>query len=417
MSDSVILVHEGVEYFPFRDGWDDRDDMLGEPRPPEMQVLLDRAVREGIFLLPDRTPMSDLAVKRVRARLLGTYANAPDQNGFGRRVEEPRRFLVPGLWPWGHIPMLGGPPKAGKTTLIADLAASLLVPDRRFLDHFEPADLTQDANHGGGGLWVWMVNAETPAEDFEAALVAAGVVDDTWLTIDHLEATFGGASAFDLRRPEIYDLWLNRMVWCDPCDGTNDQPPSVVIVDGLTAILGGDTTAYGEWYAAFRQLMREVGVPNAIVTAHNGLRGRHLMNGVESMAQADGLWNYFTDDPDGSNPARYFQVTPRIGGVPIQKARVEFYDGRLRMRSKVAATAAPAPESRPSGAEWAAEQILARLRDEGAEGMMTTALTGRGRIGAELRSALDAHAKAGRVVARPDGLGQRWFLAEFLPED
>lgn len=414
---SVIILHEGVEYVPFHDGWDDREDVSGQPATIDVLAERDRIVQEGLFLLPDRTPMSPLAAKRVRARLLGTYAAAPEvRDGFGRRSEASRRFLIPGLWPWGHIPMLGGPPKAGKTTLIADLAASLLVPGRNFLGHFEAADLRQDEHHVEG-LWVWMVNAETPAEDFEAALVAAGIVDDTWLTIDHLEESFGGASAFDLRKPEIYDLWLNRLVWCDPCDGTNDQPPSVVIVDGLTAILAADTTAYGEWYAAFRQLMREVGVPNAIVTAHNGLRGRHLMNGVESMAQADGLWNYFTDDSDAADPARYFQVTPRVGGVPIPKTCVRFEEGRLRMRPKTERKTEAVGERRPSDPDWAAKQILSKLRAAGSEGMMTTALTGRGRVGGELRAALDILRRVGQVVARSDGLGQRWFLAESAPEN
>lgn len=418
---AVTILHEGVVYDPFGEDdeggpWDERGEGYGGVMTvsPEVIAERDRIVREGVIFAGDE-PMPALEAARLRHRLLGSFRNVSLSDGLQYVSTAPRRFLIPGLWAWGHIPMLGGPPKAGKTTLIADLVASLLVPGRRFLDHFEPADLTQDERHGTG-LWVVVINAETPAEDFENALRAAGVIDDTWITLAHLEEEFGGASAFDLRIPEVYERWLNLLVFCSECRGGDDVPPSVVIVDGLTAILGSDTTAYGEWYAQFRKLMKELGVPNALVTAHNGLRGRHLMQGVESMAQADGLWNFFTDDPDGSNPARYFSVTPRLGGLPIPKTRVRLDGGRLRMQPKTDPASASKASEPPSGsADWAANSLLNKLRAAGAGGLLSTALTGRGRVGGKLRDALDALNDQGKVRSQPEGQGRRWFLVEQPP--
>lgn len=409
----LTIEFEGEVYDPNSSVWDDLPEM-GMPLDPTMRDLRDRMYREGVLLL-DGAPLSGLAERRVRSRLLGTYANLVPVEGFRIHTQRARRFLIPGLWPWGHIPMLGGPPKVGKTTLVADLAASLLVPGRHFLDHFDAADLSQDANHGGDGLWVYVVNAETPAEDFEGALRAAGVRDDGWLSIEHLETNWGGATAFDLTVPEIYDLWLDRLVICSECDGSDFAPPSVLIVDGLTAILRGDTTRYGEWYAAFRRLMREAGIPNAIVTAHNGLNGRHLMNGVESMAQADGLWNYFSDDPDNPAAKRYFQVTPRIGGLAVPKTRVRVEGGRLRLNTAQPADAASADQPAATSGNEARDRLLAKLTEVGSAGIQTTALTGRGRVGILYRAELDRLRGEGRVTSQPDGQGQRWFLASDPP--
>lgn len=389
------------------------DDIEDWERP--LDPTLVEIITEGSLRL-DGDRLAGVAASRVRARLLGKYEHLPSSDGFRNRTSEPRRFLIPGLWPWGHVPMLGGPPKAGKTTLVADLAASLLVPGRKFLGHFEASDLTQDANHGSSGLWVYLINAETPAQDFEDAVADAGVIDDTWLSIDHLTEDFGGPTSFDLTRPEVYDLWLHRLVWCDDCNGSDFAPPSVLIVDGLTAILGSDTTRYGAWYAAFRRLTREAEIANALVTAHNGLRGGHLMQGVESMAQADGLWNFSTDNPDAPSPNRYFSVTPRIGGVAVPKSRVTFEEGRLKMQTKSTpkATTAAAEEHIEAGADedWAVTQILDKLREAGSQGMRATPLTGRGSLGEKLRPALHELHEQGVVTFRPEGQGQRWFLTE-----
>lgn len=272
-------------------------------------------IREGTFVQRDGTPLTGRAAQRLRDRLLGTYAHLPERETFGSRREAgPRRMLIGDLWPWGHIPVLGGNPKAGKTTLVADLVRALTVPGYRFLGRFEPAELSESERVRG----VVLINAETPAEDMEAAI---GLDEEPDLTVYHLE-DLGGAASFDVTAPDAYDQWAHELADCYQCDGTDDRTPFVVVVDGVTAILGNDTRRYGEWYAAFRALMRECDVPNALAVAHHTLSGDHLMGGVEAQAGADGLWTYSSADCDDPGASRWFSVRPRLGGVAIPATRV-----------------------------------------------------------------------------------------------
>jgi hypothetical protein len=87
--------------------------------------------------------------------------------------------------------------------------------------------------------------------------------------------------------------------------------------------------------------MREVGTPNAIVVGHNVMRGGHLMGGVEAQADADGLWNYSSTNPDNPMSKRRFSVVTRVGGLPTPLRTVVLSeDGRMRF-AKQRPTAVP----------------------------------------------------------------------------
>lgn len=292
---------------------------------------MDEKVREGVLTDDHGAPLPEKVARRVRSRLLGTYDHMPAPTTFGESRERNRgggRWLIPGLWRWGTIPMLGGNPKAGKTTLVADLCAALTEPGRQFLGHFEPVTLTEEERD------IWVINAETHPGDFEEALEEAGLHEGSQLIVDHLEER-GSAASFDLTDPQRYDEWAHRLVYCESCDGSDEVPPTVVIVDGVTAILlasGKGTEAYGAWYAAFRRLMREIDCPNALVVAHNTLNGSHLMGGVEAQAGPDGLWSLSSSNSDDPAAPRYFSVNPRMGGAVVPRTRVRLSEGgRLQM--------------------------------------------------------------------------------------
>jgi hypothetical protein len=280
---------------------------------------------EAEVTLDDGTCLVGHPLRLMRNRLIDAYQDLPFSSG-RRIVPGPRRFLIPGLWPWGTVPALGGNYKAGKSTVVTDLARALVVPGYRFLGHFEPAEFDELQSRG-----VVVVNAETPPEDFEAALdngMTSGVGDSVqgWdlLTVEHLE-DLGGAHLMDLTDPDMYDLWAHRLSDCNDCDGTDDFTPAVVIVDGVTAILqaaGKDPEDFGLWYAAFRRLLREIDVPNGLPTGHNTMRGGHLMGGTAASAGPDGLWTYSTDRIDNPSSRRRFSVQPRMGGVPVAAKQV-----------------------------------------------------------------------------------------------
>lgn len=323
----VKFIFEGQEY-----------DLKADEILPDLR---ERVAAEAVFLLPDNTPLTGAVLQRVRDRVSGIYAHMPSPRERSSPTGE-RSWLLPGLWPWGTIPMLGGAPKVGKTAIVVDLTASLLVPDRKFLGRFDIAEARIPNEEFRRG--VWLINAETPVEDLEAALPASDDQKyDSSLVIDHLEA-LGGAQVFDLTNPELYDLWAHRLIECWECDGDDDRAPFVVIVDGLTAILqaaGKGVEHYGLWYAAFRRLLRSIDIPNGLVVGHNTLAGGHLMGGVEAQAGADGLWNL-----DGNAKGRRtFSVLPRLGGVRIEPTPVEMNaDGSLVLRPRRIVQAAETTE-------------------------------------------------------------------------
>jgi hypothetical protein len=319
----IIIEHEGKTFdWPDLLAWQDHFESVGVAGRERMLTL----ATEGEIRNEDG-PVLGADLRRTRAQLLGARPPHPEDLpwvGSRRARETETRWLIPGLWPWGHKPVLGGNPKAGKTTLIADLAVALTTPGRRFLNHFEPACIPPGLEEGEWNVLV--INAETPAQDFEAELWRAGLSEDASLRVDHLEEE-GGPQSFDLTDPEVYELRSIQLVACEACDRTDDYPPSVVIVDGVTAILqaaGKGPEAYGAWYAQFRRLMHETGTEHALAVFHNTLSGGHPMGGVEAMSGPDGLWTLSMDDINRSDSPRRFSAVLRSVRGSVTRSRVRF---------------------------------------------------------------------------------------------
>ncbi len=422
MTGPLRILHEGEVYEPFEPpqewpqefelGWDS----------PEQEAHARLVLAEGTFIDTDGEPVSEAVAERTRRVILGTPSLLSARRGLAHLSgESGRRHLFDGLWPWGTYPMLGGAPKAGKTTLIADLVAALRVPDRRFLGRYA-ATLTEDER----AREVWVFNAETPAVDFDNALSEAGVdPDDQGLRVIHLDEE-GGPGLFDITDPEKFAFWAHELLdACEWCDGSDYSPPGVVIVDGVAAIAGSQVR-YAEWYAAFKRLMKAADVPNGIATGH--AVGDHLYDATTSMAGPDGVWIYTPRSPDDAASPRYFSVLPRMGGTRVPKSRVYLDAGRLSLEAPkrqpssevrgIEATEADAGESvvpaseEPEEDRWRSD-VLARLQEAGADGALTKELTGSGRYGTLRRDALRALEAEGVVVKTPEGLGARWRLSEF----
>lgn len=298
------------------------------------------------------------------------------------------RDLIPGLWPWGTIPLLAGQPKAGKTTLAIDLLTSLLDSERPFLGRFGPATLTADDFHDG----ITYINAETPAAQFEHAIHEAGLRDihiptlnpggiygGVILKIVHLEHQ-SGPNPFDLTDPDEFDRWATHLQQAESL--LYYRSPKVIIVDGLTAILaaaGKGPEHYGLWYSKFRQLMRFIGTPNALVIGHSILSGGHVAGGLESQAGSDGLWMYETTTADSNSSRRKFSVRPRIGGYAIDPIVIE------RSESGQLIERVPRTSRKPSQSH----EIAATRPDEGVDEELAAD---------ELKQRLIAYVKEHQVV-------------------
>lgn len=337
------------------------------------------------------------------------------------------RWVVPGLWPWGHLPLLTGQPKVGKTAMVADLTATLVIPGRQFLGHFEPADLTGDDRNRG----IVLINAETPPAALHAELrnTFAGVPENIredvvdMLEVMHLQR-HGGAATFDLTEPNIFDQWAHNLTSCWDCDRLDDWTPSVVIVDGLTAILhaaGKGVADYGPWYAKFRDLMTELNVPNALVVGHSTLEGSHSMGGTEALAGPDGLWTYKSDNVNNPRATRRFSVTPRLGGVVVTPLRVvRDESGRLIVPTGEGLldgnnAEAASTTDQQDAATKAEEEVREALGRAGSAGLRKTEVTGSGRYAYPIREALVRLLASGEVIERPESRGSRFWLAEVAP--
>lgn len=337
------------------------DDWLEAWANPDKRRWMTDLAREGEIATDEGVPIEGVSLQRLRNRLLGIYDDRPPLLRGRRTLPGERPWLIPGLWPWGTIPALGGNPKAGKTTIVTELVPALLNDEHRFLDYFDPACVPDEEWDRG----VLVVNAETPPIDLEAALDLS-MDEEDWgmVSVAHLEDE-GGAHTMDLIDPVIYDEWAHRLADCFECDGTDDGTPFVVIVDGVTAILqagGKSTEHFGLWYAAFRRLLRECDVPNGLAVGHNTLSGGHLMGGVAAQAGADGLWSY-----DRKNGVRKFSVKERVGGASVPPLRVNLNADGRPVASKVKAQATePPPKAEP---EPVANRVLAFIRERNSEGV------------------------------------------------
>lgn len=357
---TVTFTREGRAITHTLDEWYD----LWEVSSGHTREQMIEWAREAEVTLNDGTAVTGAALFRMRQRLVARYVSSGiDLGSPVAKPKPPQRPLIPGLWQWGTIPTLGGPPKVGKTTLLANLTAALMVPGFRFLDFFEPAEVTEEDRLNG----VWLINAETSPAALEEELKALIPEEHRrGLHVWHLELE-GGAGTFDLTDPDLYDEWLLRLVECDDCDGSDDWGPMAVLADGMTAFLapsGKSTAAYGLWYAQFRRLMREVGTPNAIASGHNVMRGGHLMGGVEASAPGDGLWSYDM----GKAGSRLFSVRPRLGGPMPPILRVTNDEGRLVGRLKHG-KAVPREVEPKAPAEPMRDRVLAYVQERNGEGV------------------------------------------------
>ena len=332
-ADGIRVTYKGQTYAPFN-----HENVAHEfhSLSPENQEVLRKALAKGEILDEYGDRLGAVERRRRIADYLGTYDHLP---GVGEHPEiGPARWLIPGAFRWGSILMLGGPPKAGKSTLGVNLLAAVMNgpwEGTKFLDYFDVTSVTRsDLSHRD----VWYINAENPPDALEEAMLAVDLGpwlendSDSGLIVEHLEY-LGGAGSFDLTDQYNYEQWEYRI-------GTNEsEPPLLMILDGLTAVLGGSTARYGEWFAKLRDLAKSLKIPNVLVIAHSTLEGSHLMGGVEAQAGSDGNWNLQRT----KNGTRIFSIDARMGGVSLGGLPVRLDpDGAMRAgANRPAAAASP----------------------------------------------------------------------------
>lgn len=387
--------------------------------------IIENASRSG-GIRRGGVPLEGKTLERTVRRLLGQYEDLPpvfDPTSPGWAF----RDYLPGLWSHGTSPAFVGPKGWGKTKLLCDLCAALIIPGRRFLQHFDPVQVTDEER----GRDVWLLNSETHHDVIHRELLRCGLVfgyRDARTpcygpSLEHI-ADGGGvliveqlvmtsATAFDLTDEAKFDNWVVRLT-----EYTNHHiPPLTVIADGVTAMLGNDTGRYGKWTFNFKDLLKECAIPNGLGCLHSpmGVRTNTPMNGIESMAQWDGMWMGSSPDwPVRSGSERWLERLPRLGddGWPARRIVMD-EDGLLRFLPD---SEAPGPADQPTTQEDRENALLDKLRAGPPEGMWTRDLCGTGDDYTANKAALDALKDRGVVVAEPvqngRSRGVRWRLAE-----
>lgn len=310
----VRVIFDGTEYSGDPEDFDAFRD----------EAFRGRVAREGIFLRDDGTAMDGAELNRARARfsgagsLLREMSLTAEGGAFDEAEYQP---LIPGLLNRGTQPMLIGQKGAGKSRLALDLLEVLVVPERRMFGVFHPPDLPPEE-------WVVYLNAENPPHMIESEIERRGMnaFSRNPFRVEHLPR-MGGPTVFDITDRKVFLAWADWLSQCNVCQTRKEDPPAVAIVDGLTAVLGGPSNRYGEWVAAFRDLMAYIGLPTAVVVAHSTYDGQHPLGGTEGGAGSDGIWFY----TKGKSGHRTFKTEPRFDDtLEVAPMRIVMGpDGRL----------------------------------------------------------------------------------------
>lgn len=415
----VLIEHEGIVHDPDsrpdRPGWAHEWETLTPEAAGERRSIL----AHGTFWR-DAERLSPAQTNYERARILRTYDGL--SSAFASRPSGAVREYIPGLMRHGSIPSFSGPPKAGKSLVVCDLAAALVIEGYRFLDHFEPVNVTPQER----ARPVVLANAENPEADEHEALLATGLGyheeadgysfysdpqdedgDRTRLYVVNLLEQ-GGADLLDLRNPETYDWW--QFMLSDLA--RRFDTPLTMIVDGVTAILSSDTKQFGAWNSEFRKLLRSLDIPNGLATGHNGLTTGHMMGGVEPMAGQDGLWFLEANAPySNPNAQRTFKWIGRLKAKSQPETPLVMdANGRLRLDP----TARGSSQSR--GAQNDPDSRRAYIRDQinalsaAGDPTWTKAVCGSGDAYYEYKPVLEAMERDGEVRKEPKRGGYMWFL-------
>lgn len=354
------------------------------------------------------------SAKRIRDRLTMPPIFDPSS------PEERTRAYIPGLWTHMTTPAFVGPKGWGKTKLLCQLVAALIIPGRRFLELYPPAEMTDEERRRD----VWLVVPETRAGAIHEELLSAGLqfgyrdgipcyssetlgLGAGVLIVEHLQ---GRAAEFDLTDPAKTPYWVDRLVHYTD----QHKPPLTVIVDGITAVLRNDTSKYGAFTSSFRELLRLSKIPNGLGVMHSpmGSGVDTPMNGVESMGEWDGMWLASAASfPVEPATKRYLRSLPRLGDENSPRRRIILMaDGMLALVDLEGRV----PSTSDEPVRTAREEIVERLA-ESKGWMWTKDVCGAGDLYASDKKELQLLEEQGIVVSRNQSEGKvrgyQWRLS------
>lgn len=134
----------------------------------------------------------------------------------------------------------------------------------------------------------------------------------------HLVSLRGAASAFDILNPTRRREWAARL---------RDMRPEIVTVDCLRPAMDAlglnEHSDAGIWLTAFDELLKEAGVPEALIVHHSGHGGDRSRGDSRILDWPDGIWNLVRENRDDLNSPRFISAKGR--DISVEEGQLTFH--------------------------------------------------------------------------------------------
>lgn len=219
-------------------------------------------------------------------------------------------YRVAELMKYGHRVLLVAQFKSGKTTMVINFVRCL-VDNRQFLNRFRVVQVSD----------VTIIDAEMATEDTNQL--------DEWYeqarikNADRIKivALRGAASSFNILDPQV------RTLWADNLRGTK-----FLVLDCLRPILDAigldEKNETGKFFTAFDELLKEAGIPEAMVVTHMGHQNERARGDSRNLDWPDATWNLVRLNEDPSSK-RFFKAFGR--GVDLRETALDFDANTLQL--------------------------------------------------------------------------------------
>lgn len=339
------------------------------------------------------------ALAAEEATLIG--AITPEVKGLDVMLEEPDDpvvYRVSGLWPVGGRVVLAAQYKAGKTTVVQNLARAL-ADGTTFLGH--PVQ---------GPLKVAVIDTEMDEAMLRRQFRTQGVKHPENIGVVPMR---GAAGTFDLTSSHVRAMWASRLQGFD-----------VVILDCLRPVLDGigldEDREVGKFLRGFDALLKEMAPEDAthavegVVVHHAGHNGERARGSSVILDWPDANWRLSRENKDDPRSDRFFSA---YGRSVDEGERQILMDARGRLDLSVTG------ESRAQVRRSAIERAMSDFfrAHEGQVGKTETVealhrLTGKAR--AVIRKTVETAMEDGRLQVEAKGAARLLSLSpEFAAQE
>lgn len=299
--------------------------------------------------------------------------------------DEPEDFRVRGLLPMGGRVILSAQYKAGKSSMVGNLARSL-ADGTPFLDAYA-VDAVKKTT---------IIDNELSTRQLRRWYRDQNITHTDAVDIIPLR---GAAATFDILDPVIRQQWAKRLAGTD-----------FLILDCLRPVmdalgLSEDKDA-GKFLAAFDALLEECGAGEAVIVHHMGHAGNRSRGDSRLLDWPDATWTLKREDPEDPKSPRFFEALGR--DVNVDESLLDWNDETRELKI----IGGSRREVRTTGIQ---DKILDHLRTypHSSAREIEAMLRGKGASNATIRTALTELTERGEILCLPR-IGKRGGGSEYV---